>query len=69
MIQNQLPNERKEAMTKSIRVAVTLCAVLGATVALAPSSGEQPTPLPAARAGYSQGWPGLLQDIKNYIEK
>jgi len=56
-------------MTKSIRVAVTLCAVLGATVALAPSSGEQPTPLPAARAGYSQGWPGLLQDIKNYIEK
>jgi uncharacterized protein YndB with AHSA1/START domain len=25
--------------------------------------------LPAARAGYSQGWPGLLQDVKNYLEK
>jgi uncharacterized protein YndB with AHSA1/START domain len=25
--------------------------------------------LPAARAGYSQGWPGLLRDIKNYLEK
>ena len=25
--------------------------------------------LPAARTGYSQGWPALLQDVKNFIEK
>jgi hypothetical protein len=41
MIQNQLPNERKRAMTKSIRVAVTLCAVFAATVALAQSSAQK----------------------------
>jgi uncharacterized protein YndB with AHSA1/START domain len=25
--------------------------------------------LPSAAAGYSQGWPGLLQDLKRFLEK
>jgi uncharacterized protein YndB with AHSA1/START domain len=26
-------------------------------------------PLPDARKGYSEGWPGLLQALKNFFEK
>jgi hypothetical protein len=41
MIQSELPNERKEAMTQPIRVAIALTILLAATMAVAQSDAQK----------------------------